>query len=586
MDIQEESEKGVSILSFDAGGPSSISQLLMLKEFMARLAFDLGVEVDDVYPADHIDLIGGVGFGGLSALLLGRLRMHVDEAMDELAAIGNAVFPNGLDEIASPEFNTSRLRNAIEDLLRRRNLPIDMRLNDRNDPNMRCKVVVFSTTTANVCHCHPFRNYNSPRPRHPDCTFLEAVCAILANPPDFSPIAIGRPLMKQQFIGTPLTFHNPIREVLKEAWLTFGDKRVCCLLSLGSGKPAPLSFMEVSKGKSAVQATLGRIVQESEKVATELSHQLRHVSSYLRLNVDSGLGGIQNSDWYNLGPITDHTYIYLEDPIVVDAIDRLATCLSQRTGTVTLRELNGAAAVITVKLQPEQNQSHQALSPMAIKQMRDVVQETVLGITLVDSIGNYIPIPMNFSRTYETFRDMIRIYFKDQSPPGRDLVERGEYELVSGRQRTIVRPDTWMNAVQPGARVEMSMILRESYGMNLHCPGCNKSILTYTKDNWTECPHCSKVFRPRSEDNHILNVAVTSLNDLQLALRELYSGQLSPRTNTREERPTTTQDDGEDEWEKFRLISVINPHLVWATFGIVHAICSLLITGSLERQPD
>ncbi|CAG8686424.1 5244_t:CDS:2, partial [Acaulospora colombiana] len=74
----------------DAGGPGSISQLLMLKEFMARLAFDLGVDVEEVYPADHIDLMGGVGFGGLSALLLGRLRMHVDEAMDELAAIGNA----------------------------------------------------------------------------------------------------------------------------------------------------------------------------------------------------------------------------------------------------------------------------------------------------------------------------------------------------------------------------------------------------------------------------------------------------------------------------------------------------------------
>lgn len=251
--------------------------------------------------------------------------MHVDEAMDELATIGNAIFPGCNDDITSPQLNTSRVRGVIEDLLRRRNLPVDMRLNDGNNSDIRCRVVVFATTTANVSHCHPFRTYNSPRPRHPDCTFVEAVCAILANLPDFSPIAIGRPLMKKEFIGTPLTFHNPIREVLKEAWLTFGSKRVCCLLSLGSGRPAPLSLTEVSKGKNTVRAMLGRITHESEKVATELSHQLRHVSSYLRLNVDSGMGCIQNSDWHNLGPITDHTYVYLGDVAVIDAIDALET---------------------------------------------------------------------------------------------------------------------------------------------------------------------------------------------------------------------------------------------------------------------
>ncbi|CAG8673764.1 3529_t:CDS:2 [Acaulospora colombiana] len=120
------------------------------------------------------------------------------------------------------------------------------------------------------------------------------------------------------------------------------------------------------------------------------------------------------------------------------------------------------------RLQPEQHQSHQALSPMAIKQVRDVMQETVLGITLVDSIGNYVSIPMNFSRTYE-------IYFKNQKPPGRYLVEQGEYELVTGDNKMIVRPDTWMNVAQPGLRVEMSMIRRSNAGSLLHCPGLDTS---------------------------------------------------------------------------------------------------------------
>jgi len=31
---------------------------------MSRLANDLGLEEEDVHPADYFDLMGGVGFGG------------------------------------------------------------------------------------------------------------------------------------------------------------------------------------------------------------------------------------------------------------------------------------------------------------------------------------------------------------------------------------------------------------------------------------------------------------------------------------------------------------------------------------------
>jgi hypothetical protein len=37
--------------------------LLIIKEYMSRLANDLGEE-EEVYPADYFDLMGGVGFGG------------------------------------------------------------------------------------------------------------------------------------------------------------------------------------------------------------------------------------------------------------------------------------------------------------------------------------------------------------------------------------------------------------------------------------------------------------------------------------------------------------------------------------------
>jgi hypothetical protein len=48
----------------DNGGPGTYSQLLILREYMARLANDLDVAEEDVYPADYFDMMGGVGFGG------------------------------------------------------------------------------------------------------------------------------------------------------------------------------------------------------------------------------------------------------------------------------------------------------------------------------------------------------------------------------------------------------------------------------------------------------------------------------------------------------------------------------------------
>jgi hypothetical protein len=48
----------------DNGGPGTYSQLLILKEYMSRLANDLSVAEEDLYPADYFDLMGGVGFGG------------------------------------------------------------------------------------------------------------------------------------------------------------------------------------------------------------------------------------------------------------------------------------------------------------------------------------------------------------------------------------------------------------------------------------------------------------------------------------------------------------------------------------------
>jgi hypothetical protein len=66
--------------------------------------------------------------------------MSTQDAMEELARIGNAVFPQDVSEIVSPDGNLAILREAIEAMLRRHELPVDIKLNDKTCRGSRCKV--------------------------------------------------------------------------------------------------------------------------------------------------------------------------------------------------------------------------------------------------------------------------------------------------------------------------------------------------------------------------------------------------------------------------------------------------------------
>jgi hypothetical protein len=76
----------------------------------------------------------------MAALFVGRLRMTPEEAIEEIAMIAHAVFPNEPTELATPTTNMSNLRRAVEDMLERRGFPTTIKLNDRKLATAKCKV--------------------------------------------------------------------------------------------------------------------------------------------------------------------------------------------------------------------------------------------------------------------------------------------------------------------------------------------------------------------------------------------------------------------------------------------------------------
>ncbi|KIM32453.1 hypothetical protein M408DRAFT_39468, partial [Serendipita vermifera MAFF 305830] len=232
----------------DGGGPGTYSQLLIVREYMTRLAFDQGTDANELIPADYFDLMGGVGFGGLAAFMLGYLRMSVDTAIGTLLSIALLVFPTEPQENTSPDVRMKSLREALENTIKECGLPLDQKMVDKGCPAGSCKVCVnistalYAATTANVTHPQTFRTYPS-RLSKLNPSIVDALCATMATPRFFSPAKIGPPLRQQSFIGGALGANNPTRELLAEAADVFGnDRRVAQIITLGSGRPRMIAL--------------------------------------------------------------------------------------------------------------------------------------------------------------------------------------------------------------------------------------------------------------------------------------------------------------------------------------------------------
>ncbi|KAH8823126.1 acyl transferase/acyl hydrolase/lysophospholipase [Flagelloscypha sp. PMI_526] len=83
----------------DGGGFQSLSQLYILLEIMQRLHWKLKLDAVPL-PCEHFDLIGGSGSGGIVALLIGRFRLPVEEAIELFIRIYQGVFSGAFDKLA------------------------------------------------------------------------------------------------------------------------------------------------------------------------------------------------------------------------------------------------------------------------------------------------------------------------------------------------------------------------------------------------------------------------------------------------------------------------------------------------------
>ncbi|KAB5536133.1 acyl transferase/acyl hydrolase/lysophospholipase, partial [Coniochaeta sp. 2T2.1] len=118
------------LLALDGGGVRGLSSLMILRRLMAAVDHDAPPK-----PCDYFDMIGGTSTGGLIAIMLGRLRMTVDECIDAYTTLSDKVFEKKSHRVnlkgkLQVRFDSAELDRVMKDIILNRGLGEDALLKD------------------------------------------------------------------------------------------------------------------------------------------------------------------------------------------------------------------------------------------------------------------------------------------------------------------------------------------------------------------------------------------------------------------------------------------------------------------------
>ncbi|KAL2131177.1 hypothetical protein VTI74DRAFT_5443 [Chaetomium olivicolor] len=304
------------LLALD-GGVRGLSSLMILRRLMATIDPDAPPK-----PCDYFDMIGGTSTGGLIAIMLGRLRMTVDECIDAYTMLSDRVFEKKSHRVnmkgkLQGRFDGAELERAIKTIVVNHGLGEDALL---QDPDSTCKVFVCATskeTGDTVC----LANYRSPRSDNSNLlnatTIWQACRATSAATTFFDPITIGP--FNEQFVDGAPGANNPVYALWNQAQDVWGDQlrgSLRCLISIGTGVPA---LKPVRDDVLGIWATLKDLAVETEKRAQQFHRDksdLDNEGRYYRFNVGRGLEDIGLEESKKKTEIAAATRRYVESQAV------------------------------------------------------------------------------------------------------------------------------------------------------------------------------------------------------------------------------------------------------------------------------
>ncbi|KAJ7105361.1 acyl transferase/acyl hydrolase/lysophospholipase [Mycena epipterygia] len=287
---------GVRVLSLDGGGAGALSELLILDRMMYKAKTEGQLDMVPS-PCECFELIGGSGTGGIIALMLGRLRMSVKDAISAY----DSLRPQSKMGFAE-QFQASKFEEALRQIFKAE------RMEDVSP--VACKTY--------LCVCHEsngmpdiFRSYNTPDEPASECMIWEAARATSATPGLFKPMEIGLQGHGQQYIDGSIGNNNPTSLILEEEKLMYPTHPLMLVSSIGSGHPDVIQISQ-PLSSSIIAKALKMIASDCEKTHEETARKFRSTPNiYFRFNVEQGMQGLEAQHWGKSSEVSAHTNAYL-----------------------------------------------------------------------------------------------------------------------------------------------------------------------------------------------------------------------------------------------------------------------------------
>ncbi|KAK0712684.1 P-loop containing nucleoside triphosphate hydrolase protein [Lasiosphaeria miniovina] len=264
--------------------------------------------------------VGGTSTGGLIAIMLGRLRMTVDECINAYTTLSDRVFEKkhhrfNIKGNLQGRFDAAELERAVKRILVERGLDEETLLLE-DSPEAPCKVFVCATskeTKDTVC----LTSYLSPRGRRhllESTTIWQACRATSAATSFFDPIAIGP--FGEEFVDGARGKQSGLRS-LQWAW----------------AEVPSVNWHPVRDDVLGITSTLKELATETEKTAQKFQRDKRSLDReghYYRFNVDCGLEDVRLQESAKKKEIAAATTSYVASQAVFQQMTACANSLAAR----------------------------------------------------------------------------------------------------------------------------------------------------------------------------------------------------------------------------------------------------------------
>ncbi|KAH7400365.1 phospholipase, patatin family protein [Cadophora sp. MPI-SDFR-AT-0126] len=373
--------KGICLLSLDGGGVRGLSTLIILRYLMAKVNSGLPPG-HHKKPYEIFDMIGGTSTGGLIAIMLGRLKMDVQECIDVYNSMFEEIFGSPVHKFKvtvalqiQSQFDSEILRRCILRIVAKSqnladddkkaiatatSLPGSQKAKDAlissaaakvllDDGEARgCRTFVCATAyeTQNTVH---FRDYPRADLGVPNkVTIVDAACATSAATSYFDAVVINGRTYRDGGFGA----NNPVNEVWHEArevWVKDDyddevqlDKILKCFISIGTGAPRTEGMKESVKG---FVDTLKNMVTQTKRSADDFMKSHRNLTKidgrqrYFRFNVDQGLQEVGLEEYKKTPLVEAATEGYMESPDRENLVALCANNLKLKTSVSLLEEI-------------------------------------------------------------------------------------------------------------------------------------------------------------------------------------------------------------------------------------------------------